>query len=66
AVWPDFPGWIAEFAEVPPLAASYLSVDDASRTEFLNGVIDRMERCSRGATHEIPWTASVAVASKPD
>lgn len=65
SVWPDFPGWIAEFAEVPPLAESYLSVDEPTRTEFLNGVIDRMERCSRGATHEIPWTASVAVASKP-
>ena len=66
SVWPDVPGWIAEFAEVPPLAQSYMSVDEDARQEFLNGVVDRLERCSRGATHEIPWTASVAVASKPD
>lgn len=66
SVWPDVAGWIAEFAAVPPLASSYLNVDEHARQEFLNGVVDRVDRCSRGATHEIPWTASVAVGTKPD
>lgn len=65
SVWPDFAGWIAEFAEVPPLAERYLAADEASRRAFLDGVVERVELYSRGATHEIPWTASVAVASKP-
>lgn len=65
AVFPDVPGWIAEFPQGPPFAAEAAQADDADRARFIAGIVDHLDRYARGATHEIPWVATVAVAAKP-
>lgn len=65
AVFPDVPGWISGFAEGPPFGGEAAAADDADRTRFVTGVIEHLERYARGATHEVPWVATVAVATKP-
>lgn len=64
SVWPDVPGWLSDFSKGPPFIEDYEAADDATRTRFVTEALDRLERCSVGATHEIPWVATVAVASK--
>ena len=65
SVWPDVKAWVTEFAEVPPLAANYLSADERTRAAYVDTTVDLLERFSRGATHEIPWVASIATGTKP-
>ena len=65
AVFPDIPGWAADFVKGPPFGAEAAAAEDADRTRFVAGVIEHMDRYARGATHEVPWTATVAVATKP-
>ena len=65
AVMADVPGWISGFLEGPPFGPEYQSAEPVARTEFLSEALGHLERYSRGATHEIPWAATVAVAAKP-
>lgn len=65
AVMPDVPGWISDFLDGPPFGAECQAADPAARTQFLTEAIDHLERYSRGATHEVPWVATVAVGAKP-
>ena len=65
AVFPDIPGWASDFMAGPPFGAEAAAADHADRTRFVAGVIDHLDRYARGATYEIPWVATVAVATKP-
>ena len=65
AIFPDIPGWASDFVKGPPFGAEAASAEDADRTRFVAGVIEHLDRYARGATHEIPWVATVAVANKP-
>ena len=65
AIMPDLPGWLLDFMQGPPFGADYAAADDSTRARFMSDVVELMERFSRGATHEVPWVATVAVAVKP-
>ena len=65
AVFPDIPGWVGDFLQGPPFGGEAAAGDEADHTRFVAGVMDHLDRYARGATHEIPWVATVAVATKP-
>lgn len=65
AVFADTPGWIAGFIEGPPFGAEAAQSDDADRTRFVASVLDHLDRYAVGATHEVPWVATIALATKP-
>ena len=65
AVLPDLPGWISDFMQGPPFGEDYQSAEHVLQTQFVSEVIDHLERYSVGATHQIPWVGTVAVAAKP-
>ena len=65
AVFPDIPGWIEGFMEGPPFGSEAQQSDHAERTRFAAEVIEHLDRFSVGATHEIPWVGTVALATKP-
>lgn len=65
AVFPDIPGLASRFLEGPPFGGDAAAADDADRTRFVAGVIEHLDRYEQGATHEVPWVATVAVATKP-
>ena len=65
AVFPDIPGWIEDFTQGPPFGGEAAAGPEADRARFVAGVIEHLDRYARGATHEIPWVGTVAVATKP-
>ena len=64
AVFPNL-GWIEDFSNGPPFGAEAAVGPDTDRTRFVDGVLEHLDRYARGATYEIPWVATLAVAIKP-
>jgi len=65
AVFPDIPGWMSGFVEGPPFGAEAQQAGHADMTRFVSGVVEHLDRYASGSTHQIPWAATVAVATKP-
>jgi SAM-dependent methyltransferase len=66
AIFPDIPGLMAGFSEGPPFAEDAARTEDSARTRFVAEVLEHLDPYARGATHEVPWVATVAVAVKPE
>ena len=64
AVFPDM-SWVGDFTHGPPFGPEAAQGPDSDRTRFMAAVLEHLERYVRGATYEIPWAATVAVAIKP-
>lgn len=66
AIFPDVPGLVGGLAEGPPFGEDAARTEESARTRFVAEVLEHLDPYTRGATYEVPWVATVAMAVKPE